>query len=206
MKEVKEIGEKPAKVESVKVGYLGPDTCTFGYQALQKFFNYSDKIWQAKPVAVPFKNHDEICQAVGDMEIRYGVVAIENVIDGMVAETVRAIESVDSHLGVKICGEVTVPIELFYMSKSGKKDSVERLLSHQVALGQCRQFVSSLQKTGIVIETRPSTGEAAKETAGNSKIAALASVLAQKEYRLQLIEDESVVDHRNSVTTLNNEM
>lgn len=134
------------------------------------------------------------------MQIRYGVVAIENVIDGVVAETVRAIESVDSHLGVKICGEVTVPIELFYMSKNGKKDSPKRLLSHEKAVGQCSRFVSALREKGIVVETRSSTGQAAKEAAENPETAALASVLALRNYKLQLIENESVVDHKNSIT------
>ena len=134
------------------------------------------------------------------MEITYGVVGVENVIDGVVAETVRAMETVDSHLGVKICGEVTMPIELFYMSKNGRKEQPKRLLSHEKAIGQCGTFVSHLRSKGVVVETRSSTGQAAKEAAENPEIAALASSLAQKNYRLQLIEKESVTDHKNSVT------
>ncbi|MDO8483259.1 MAG: prephenate dehydratase domain-containing protein, partial [bacterium] len=183
-----------------EVGYIGPDACTFGYQALQKFFNHGNRVWQVKPVPVPFKDHYGICQAVGSMQIKYGVVAIENVIDGVVAETVRAIESVDSHLGVKICGEVTVPIELFYMSKNGKKEPPKRLVSHEKAIGQCSRFVSSLREKGILVGLASSTGQAAKEASENPEVAALASVLAQKTYKLQLIEDGSVVDHNNSVT------
>lgn len=191
-------------MKTMEVGYIGPDPCTFpctfGYQALQKFFNHNNKVWQSKTVPVPFRDHYRICHAVGSMQIRYGVVAIENVIDGVVAETVRALESVDSHLGVKICGEVTVPIELFYMSKNGKKDPPKRLVSHEKALGQCSRFVSELRGKGILVETRDSTGLAAKEASENPEVAALASVLALKSYKLQLIEDESVTDHKNSVT------
>lgn len=187
-------------MKTVDVGYLGPDPCTFGFEALQKFFNHGNKIWQIRPNAIPFKGHFEICHAVGIMRVKYGVVGIENVIDGVVAETVRAIESVDSHLGVKICGEVTVPIKLFYMSKSGRKEPLKRLLSHEKALGQCSRFKSALQEQGIIIETRPSTGQAAKEAAENPEVAALASMLALRKYKLQLLEKESVTDHKNSVT------
>ena len=187
-------------MKTVDVGYLGPDACTFGYQALLKFFNGGSKDCHNKPVPIPFTSHFNICQAVGNMKITYGVVAIENVVDGVVAETVRAIESVDSHLGVKICGEVTVSIELFYMSKNGKKDVPKRLISHEKALGQCGRFVRELRGKGVVTETRDSTGMAAKEASENPEVAALASILALKSYKLQLIEDESVVDHRNSVT------
>lgn len=187
-------------MKTVDVGYLGPDACTFGYQALAKYFNHNNKDCHDKPNPVPFKDHFGICQAVGSMQTRYGVVAIENVIDGVVAETVRALETVDSHLGVKICGEVAVPIELFYMSKNGRKDTPKRLISHEKALGQCSRFVSDLRTKGVVTETRSSTGLAAKEAAENPEVAALASVLALKNYKLQLIENESVVDHKNSVT------
>lgn len=187
-------------MKSVEVGYLGPDPCTFGYQALQKYFSTNNKDCHDKPIPIPFTDHHGICQAVGSMQIRYGVVAIENVIDGVVAETVRAIESVDSHLGVKICGEVTVPIELFYMSKNGKRELPKRLVSHEKALGQCSRFVSTVREKGIVVATSPSTGQAAKEASENPETAALASVLALKNYKLQLIESESAVDHKSSVT------
>lgn len=189
-------------MKTVDVGYLGPkgDKCTFGYQALQTFFDHNNRDYRDKPNPVSFDTHHEICAAVGSMKVTYGVVAIENVIDGVVAETVRAIESIDSHLGVKICGEVTVPIELFFMSKNGKKDTPKRLLSHQVALGQCSRFVSTLREKGMVVETRASTGQAAKEASEEAESAALASVLALKNYKLQLIDNASVVDHKNSVT------
>ena len=189
-------------MKTVDVGYLDPkgDICTFGYQALQTFFNHNNRDYRDKPKPVSFNTHHKICVAVGSMKITYGVVAIENVIDGVVAETVRAIESIDSHLGLKICGEVTVPIELFFMSKNGKNDTPKRLLSHQVALGQCSRFVSTLRERGTVVETRGSTGQAAKEASEDPETSALASRLALKNYKLQTIENDSVVDHKNSVT------
>lgn len=181
----------------IKVGYLGPGTNTFGYQALKKFFSKKDfKNIQA----VDIKDHSEVCLAVGNMDVDYGVVAIENVIDGVVIETIRAIESVDSHLGLKIWGEVTLPIELFCMSKSGDKSLVKRLVSHEKALGQCSKFVSQFRARGVTIEAGESTARSAEITSNDPGVAALASMVALKSFGLKLIQEESVTDYKNSAT------
>ncbi len=138
----------------VKVGYLGPDNCTFGFQAFTQAFSPEAGICHERPNPSPFSSHHDICDAVGRLDVRYGVVAVENAIDGVVAETIRSIESVSNHLGLFVCGEVTVPIKLFYMNKSGEDKTPKRLLSHPTALGQCRRFVAELQKKGVSV--RPS--------------------------------------------------
>jgi chorismate mutase/prephenate dehydratase len=188
-------------MKPAKVGYLGPGTGTFGYQALQKFFFSGNQDCPEKPSTMAFSNHGDICCAVGSMEtINYGIVAIENVVNGIVAETVRAIETVDYQLGIKICGETTVPIELFFMNKSGVIEDVKRLLSHETALGQCGRFVSTLKKAGIRVESRLSTGQAAEEASADPQCAALSSKFALANHGLKLIQEKSVVDHINSVT------
>lgn len=184
-------------MNKTRVGYLGPGVNTFGYQALEKFFK--KKCYKGIE-AIPFTNHSEVCAAVGSMDIDYGVVASENVIDGIVAETIRAIESVDSHLGLKIWGEVTLPIELYYMSKSGDESLVKKLLSHQTAIGQCRRLISQLQERGIPIEVQPSTSRGAEIAASDPEVAALASKVALKNFKLKLIYKDSVTDYANSAT------
>lgn len=184
-------------MNKIRVGYLGPGVNTFGYQALEKFFQ---KKYYKGIDAIPFTNHSEVCAAVGSMDVDYGVVASENVIDGIVAETIRAIESVDSHLGLKIWGEVTLPIELYYMSKSGDEMLVKKLLSHQTAIGQCRRLISQLQERGIPIEVQPSTSRGAEIAASDPEVAALASKVALKNFKLKLIYKDSVTDYANSAT------
>jgi len=100
---------------NTKVGYLGPNMSTFGYMAAEKFFLKTKE--ERKVEFVPYKTHEDVCLAVGKKEVNYGVVAIENVIDGVVTETIRAVEDVDGHLGLKVWAEVVVPIELFYLRK-----------------------------------------------------------------------------------------
>lgn len=184
-------------MKKIRVGYLGPGTNTFGYQALQKFFTENGFRGVEK---VEFANHNEVCLAVGNMVVDYGVVAIENVIDGVVPETIRAIESADSHLGLKIWGEVTLPIKLFCMSKSGDESRIKKLLSHPTAIGQCRKLVSEFQARGIPIEVQPSTSLGAELASKDPEVAAIASDVALKSFGLKLVRKESVTDYENSAT------
>ncbi len=181
---------------TIKVGYLGPDGATFGHQALQKFFNgRSEEI-----LPVPYLSHDAICYAVGSKEVAYGVVAVENVIAGVVAETIRAIEVHDAHLGVKIWGEVTVPIQFFCMSKHGAGTIPTRLLSHSMGIAQCSTFVAKLRAEGVTVEDTKSTSEAAEKAHEDTTIAALASEVALALHDLKLVYPDSVTDHKNSET------
>lgn len=189
---------------STKVGYLGPntpkgpDTTTFGYIAAEKHFAGSRSV-----TFVNFETHTEICVAVAKKEIRYGVVAIENVVNGVVAETLRAItKDAKLHGGVQVCAEVSLPIELFYLrKKTTSKKPPSLVLSHAVGLSQCSRFVQCLKKEhGIDSDVRKSTGEAAVEASQNVDVACIASVRAEKEYHLRRLESHSVVDNSNSKT------
>lgn len=193
-----------------KVGYLGvtpkngpPDTTTFGYMAAEKYFADQND-------AVEFVNrpsHEAICKAVGRKEIWAGVVAVENVIHGMVNETVRAVEEVHGHYGVQIAGEVVLPIELFYMGQDANLEP-KRVLSHNVAVSQCSRFTTELSKKGLVVETIQadgktpiSTGEAALEASQNGELACIASRRAEEVYGLQRIGNTgNIVDNPNSMT------
>lgn len=187
---------------ALKIGFLGVDNddSTFGYQALKK---YCEKYYYGidiEPVA--FNTHSEIIERVGKQEVDLGVVAIENTLDGIVAETARAIEKNESHFGLKICGEVIIPIELFYANKSGNISDVKRLISHSSAIGQCGNFVTELYKQGILVEVRPSTGAAAKEAAesGDISVAVLASRSAINNNKLIKLRAESLTNHSSSST------
>lgn len=186
---------------NTKIGYLGPNMSTFGYVAAEKFF--SPKTSEKSDIEfIPYKTHEEVCLATGRKEVNCGVVAIENVIDGVVPETVRAIENVDGHLGLKVQAEVVVPIELFFMRKENNEEPLKKLISHPVAIRQCSEFVSMLQKKneGLIVEYRDSTGNAAEEASKNPEIAVIASINACKIYDLKCVYKESVADHKNSLT------
>jgi len=179
-----------------KVAYLGPGTETFGFQALSQYF--SKRKHKVDPV--PYSSHRDICDAVGRMIVDYGVVAIENVIDGVVAETVRSIEQTDYHYGIKISGEEVVKVHLYLMSKSGELNDIKRILSHRTGLNQCSNLIARMQEDGIEIVAVNSTAEAARIAGSDPATAAIASNTALKRFGLNSIIPESVTDHMESET------
>lgn len=178
-----------------KVAYLGPDAVTFGYMAAEK---YCDK--QKKVNYLPFKSHAEIILAVGRQEASHGVVAIENYIDGAISETIRALDKNARKLGVRICGEVIIPIEHFLLHQVNGGDLPKKVLSHPSALRQCSQYLDKLMNKGISVEAVDSTGTAAEMATKNPDIAAIGSVKAQKLYGLVRVEDNSIADLTGNVT------
>jgi len=178
----------------MEVGYLGPDNTTFGYMATEQYFG------RRRIETIAFPTHAAICQAVGAEEVTLGVVATENVVDGIVNETVYGVEDVFRKFGVRVIGETELPIELFYLKKNNDGTRPDKVLSHAKGIGQCRQFIGKLRQEGIVVEVRNSTGEAAKEASSNPQFAAIASARAEKVYGLARISEDSVVDNKNSFT------
>lgn len=186
---------------SSKVGYLGPNMSTFGYVAAENFFLKSGEKGNDVEL-VSYKTHEEVCLAVGRKEVNYGVVAIENVIDGVVTETIRAVDDVDGHLGLKAWAEIVVPIELFFLRKENVSEPPKKLISHAVAIRQCSEFISALRKEikDLVVEVRDSTGVAAEEASTDNSIGVIASLKACEAYGLVRVRQESVADHKNSRT------
>lgn len=181
---------------SIKVAYLGRDESTFGYRAMVQYF---------KNIGVEIKpegcvSHISICEKVGKKHVDLGIVAIENVLDGVVPETARAIENEEGHLGLKIQGEVILPIELYFASKTGNIKDVKKVISHPSAIGQCDFFIDSLRADGVVIETRSSTGGSAEEASLNKDLSTLSAMDAISKHKLKLIKRKSVVNHSNSAT------
>ncbi len=179
----------------IKIGYLGPDPVTFGYLAAKKFFN---GIEDAEFIS--YHSHSEIISAVGKMEVDYGVVAIENVIDGIIAETVQCTEDEAGRRGLYICGEVAVPIELYCLRKADDLTPPKKILTHDSVTRQCRKFISKLQNEGAMLEITNSTAEAAQKAGQNSEIAVIASEEAAKKYGLRKVVPESVADIANNKT------
>lgn len=172
-----------------RVAYLGPDKTTNGFLAASKHF---DKVTDVE--FIPLGTHPEICEAVARQEVECGVIAIENSMDGFVAESVRAVRQADGHGGVRIQAEVVLPIELFYMGSSPQDVSPQIVRSHPKALAQCEKFVRMLRTKGIVVEECASTSLAARMARDDSNVAAIANVVSEREYGLQRLVPGSVVN------------
>jgi prephenate dehydratase len=134
----------------VRLGYLGPPG-TFGEEAAIR----------ANPAAehVPFPSHAAIAAAVEAGEADEGILAVENSLNGSVAETLDILIH-DTSLTVQ--AEVVVPVVHNLVARPGTKLADIRVVySHPHALNQCRRFIDA-QLAGAQLEAALSTAEAVR--------------------------------------------
>jgi chorismate mutase/prephenate dehydratase len=169
---------------NLKIAYLGPPA-TFTHQAAHAKFGASVDY---HPVATI----TDVFSAVEHGSADYGVVPIENSIEGAVTHTF------DQFTGtpLKICAEIYLPVALYLMS-SVPKENISHVCSKQEAIGQCRRWLAE-NLSGVQVEAVNSTALAA-EMASRSDCAAIASALAANLYELNIIA-ENIQDASGNTT------
>lgn len=165
----------------LSIGYLGPEG-TFTQAAVLKQFGHSVEMRALPDIDVVFRE-------VESGDCNYGVVPIENSTEGVVNHTL------DMFLRspLRICGEVSLRIELYLLSREPAFDTVKRVYAHQQALAQCREWLdANLPRAERVAVS--SNGEAARRAAQEPGSAAVAAEAAAELYGLtrlaSRIEDE----------------
>lgn len=156
------------------VAYLGPEA-TYTHLAGVKYFGQSADY-------MPMESIAEVFQEVERERVHYGIIPVENSIEGAVTY------SLDSFLiyKVQICGEIELPISHNLVNRSGNIEDIKTVASHAQSLAQCRQW---LRKHLPDIPTLPvfSTAASAKMAAEDPSIGAIAGSLAITTYQLQVV-------------------
>ncbi|MCX8042422.1 MAG: prephenate dehydratase [Thermodesulfobacteriaceae bacterium] len=160
--------------EKIKVSYLGPEA-TFSHIAAQNFFGTSAQFISVETIL-------DVFEEVSSERTDFGVVPIENSIEGVVATTLDAIYE----YGLKVCGEVYESISHHLMNLTGKIEDIKKILSHPQAIAQCRKWLRK-RLPSVPVETVSSTALAAKWAAVDESVGAIASLLAAKLYHLQVV-------------------
>jgi chorismate mutase/prephenate dehydratase len=168
------------------VSYLGPEA-TFTHLAGVKYFGHSADYQ-------PIESIEDIFSEVERARTTFGVVPVENSIEGAVFST---LDSFMKHK-VKICGEVNLEISHNLVCQSGNIEDIKTVASHSQPLAQCREW---LKKNLPGIPTLPvfSTGVAAQMAAKDQSIGAIASSIAIKTYQLQVVV-RGIEDYRGNTT------
>ncbi len=168
------------------VSYLGPEA-TFTHLAGVKYFGHS-------ATYNPEESIDDVFSNVEKNRTSYGIVPVENSIEGAVFSTLDSFMKYN----VKICGEVRLEISHNLVCRSGNIEDIQTVASHAQPLAQCREW---LRKNMPSIPTLPvfSTGAAAQMAANNPNIGAIASSLAIKTYELQVVV-KGIEDYRGNTT------
>ncbi len=163
--------------ELPRVSYLGPEA-TFTHEAAILRFG-------EEATLSPVQSIDAVFDEVEGRRSRWGVVPIENAIEGTVNITLDRL--LESPLLVEC--EVRLPIDIHLLTNEDSIENVERILSHPHAVAQCRRWLRA-NASGVRIEEVLSTSLAAKMAAGEPKLAALGSRLAAEHYGLKIFEEK----------------
>ena len=171
--------------ESLKIAYLGPEATFTHLAALRRFGS------QVKYIA---------CNNIGDVFLdvekdvaHYGVVPIENTIEGAVTHTLDMF--MDSDL--RICAQIILDVAHNLLANC-PQEKIKRVYSNPQVFGQCRIWLQENLPNADTIEVS-STTRAAQIAAKEKNSAAIASLLAAKVYKLRIIASD-IEDSPHNIT------
>jgi len=158
----------------IKVAYLGPPA-TFTHQAAIKYFGQSVSF-------IPVSTIKDVFDEIERGNAKYGVVPIENSIEGVVNHTLEMLTN--THL--KIIGEVIVEINLHLIGQNTNLKDIKKIYSHKHALGESREWIQK-NMPHVITEEVESTSRAAELVREDYEAAAIASEAAAELYGLKII-------------------
>lgn len=164
-----------------RVAFLGPKG-TFTELATKELFPND---W-----TIPFKTIPECIEAVDSGQVDIAVVPVENALEGTVPLT---IDYLYHEADLFITAEVLSPIQqhlMVHKDNKEKYEQIEQVYSHPHALAQCHKFLHYRFKS-IPLNQATSTAAAAQFVSEHPEdnIAAIANVIAAKQYDLAIVED-----------------
>jgi prephenate dehydratase len=159
----------------VKVAILGPRG-TFSEEAAFRFFKNLDLLLA--------KDIEEVFEDVAMEKVDYGIVPLENSLEGSVGMTLEMLLKERA----RIYGEVTLNIQHHLLAPIGVGlDEIKKVASHPHALAQCKEFIRRRKLSTV---SYASTAEAAHEIAMTKPpgTAVIASEAASSIYGLTILK------------------
>ncbi len=172
-------------VHRARVGFFGVHGSNTEIAALRFFKNTA--------VMVPFKTSRSIFDAVRENKVAYGIVPVENSIEGIVTQNYDLLREAD----LKIVGEYILRIEHFLIANRGVRPSdVKNVYSHPQALAQCREYIEGMGANALAFSDTAGSVKMIKEK-GLSDSAAIASKEAARLYRMHIISGDISTSKQN---------
>ena len=172
---------------TLKIAFQG-ELGAYSEMAVYDFFGQNVEV-------KPCKSFDEVFENVKTGIVNYGVVPIENSIEGSVNRTYDLFLEYD----LKVCGEIIIRISHCLIAHKGTTiEHIETVYSHPQALAQCRKFLEQHKLRAI----------STFDTAGSVKMikvknmmdsAAIASERAAQIYDMSIIARD-IEDIKNNST------
>ena len=171
--------------EPLVIAYMGPQASFSNFAALKRFGSQ-----------VEYAPCESITDVFGEVEkgnAEYGVVPIENSIEGAVTYTLDMF--VDSDL--KICSQIILDISHSLLANCPKA-KIKRVYSNPQVFGQCRIWLQE-NLPGVEAIEVSSTTRAAQIAAKEKNSACIASVLAARVYKLKVLASD-IEDSPHNIT------
>jgi chorismate mutase/prephenate dehydratase len=160
--------------KELTIAYLGPPA-TFTHLAALKKFGSAVKYSECS-------NITEIFTEVEKGNADFGVVPIENSIEGAVSHTLDMF--IDSEL--KICSEVYLEITHYLLSREKGLSGIKKIYSNPQVFGQCRRWLEKNLPAVELVEVS-STARAAQIASREAHSACIASKMAKDIYNLNIL-------------------
>lgn len=143
---------------------------------------------------IPYCTIPAVMESVANGESSYGVVPIENSIEGPVGIT---LDSLAHKFDLKIFKEIIIPINQNLIVNPGTKmEDIEDVYSHSQAIAQCQEFIT---QNKIQPHYAISTANAAKSIIGDKAKAAIGNSKAAEIYDLEILKRD-IQDTDNNET------
>ena len=169
----------------IRIAYLGPQASFTQLAALKRFGSQAEYI---------------DCNSISDVFLEverdaadYGVIPVENSIEGVVTYTLDMF--MDSDL--KICAQIILDVAHNLLSNCSQ-EKIKRVYSNPNVFGQCRIWLQE-NLPGVEIIEVSSTTRAAQIAANEKNSACIASILAARVYKLRVIA-KGIEDSPHNVT------
>ncbi len=161
----------------VRVAFLGP-AGTFAEEAAHGFFP------KAGTLFIAAENKWDIFKQIEADKVEFGVIPIENSLQGSVPETLDLL----IEKNIKIYGEIELRVVHNLILNPGSSiNAIQKVYSHPQALSQTREWLRKRLPNAEQVETS-STARAVELIRGTSDSAAIGNALAAEIYKMEIAE------------------
>ncbi len=171
---------------NLTIAYLGPEL-TFTHLAAMKKFGSSVSYTSCGSIG-------DVFTEVENSRSDYGVVPIENSIEGAVNHTLDMFIESD----LKVCSEIYLEISHNLLSKERGFKRVKKVYSNPQVFGQCRLWLET-NLPAVDLHEVSSTAKAAEIASKEKRSACIASLAAGTRYGLNVLE-HNIEDFSHNVT------
>jgi chorismate mutase / prephenate dehydratase len=170
----------------LRIAYLGPEG-TFTHQAAVKKFGEKSGYLHCKTI-------DNIFLEVEKGRADFGVVPIENSMEGVVTHTLDMF----TESSLKITSEILIDVHHYLLSNENSLSKVKRIFSHPQATGQCWNWIMDNLPDVTITETE-STAMAVKKARREKHSAAIGPLTTAGLYKIGVLA-EKIEDYAENIT------